>query len=303
MAWIDTGKDLGELSGGPWFRSNPAETAYTLDQRTFLPTIQIRPWAALRSHGREHEVARAKRPPPKYAQSSALVHLDYGRTLDTELMSTDAFYAFHELFAFCASSHAQFLDLVEQNISEEVPTDASPEALSLAQSNYTYMQELLEGQISRLHGNLDAIKVRGGPSWPRNEIPGQLAKGKSAAEVLRKDYEWLLHRAQVLANRCKSKISHLTTQAMLAESKKAIQQAQEVAKLTQLAFVFVPLSFTSSVFGMNVNPLVKEDCPLWMWIVVSFPLLVLSLLIMKWDIRGVLRKLQGKIQGNDGRER
>jgi Mg2+ and Co2+ transporter CorA len=268
-----------------------------LDQRAFLPTIQIRPWAALRSHHPGHEVSKDKRPPAKFAQSAALLHLVYGRTLDRELMGSDAFYAFHELFVFCASSHAQLLALIEDNISaEDVGSEASPETLGLAQSNYMYMQEFLEGLVSRLQANVETIKVRGGPSWPRSDTTAAADMAKTAAETLRKDYEWLLRRAEVLSERCKSKIGHLTTLAMLAESKKAMEQAEKVTQLTRLAFIFVPLSCTSSMFGMNLTPLVDAHYSLWLWGAVSFPIVGVALLLMSWDIRVLFGKLMRNVR-------
>ena len=48
----------------------------------------------------------------------------------------------------------------------------------------------------------------------------------------------------------------------LEESRKGIQQASSVARLTQLAFIFIPLTFTTGVSGMNVESL-KNGAPLW----------------------------------------
>jgi hypothetical protein len=39
----------------------------------------------------------------------------------------------------------------------------------------------------------------------------------------------------------------------IIESKNAIAQAESISKLTELAFIFIPLSFTSSLFGMQIK--------------------------------------------------
>ncbi len=44
----------------------------------------------------------------------------------------------------------------------------------------------------------------------------------------------------------------LMSSMSIAKSKKAIEQAEGVNKLTQLAFFFIPLSLVASVVGMNV---------------------------------------------------
>jgi hypothetical protein len=55
--------------------------------------------------------------------------------------------------------------------------------------------------------------------------------------------------------------------ASLKESRLGIQQNQSVKRLTQLAFVFILLSFITSVFGMNItlSRQLREvvDCSCW----------------------------------------
>jgi len=53
-----------------------------------------------------------------------------------------------------------------------------------------------------------------------------------------------------------------TKQAMLS-----MEQAERTAKLTQLAFVYIPLTFVTSIFGMNVRELVDPVPPVWVCIV------------------------------------
>lgn len=199
-------------------------------------------------------------------------------------MSDDAFYAFHELFAFCASSQAQFLNMVEDAVVKDAAREIAAAELNLGQANFIYMQEILEKLIVHLRDVIRVIEARGGTSWPRASRAEQLQMCDAASEVLRKDYEWLLNRASTLLDRCKSEVSHLATSAMLAESKRAIEVSEKVAKLTRLAFIFVPLSFTSSLFGMNLNPIVKERYSLWLWVVVSVPILLLPVLFMEWHV-------------------
>lgn len=63
--------------------------------------------------------------------------------------------------------------------------------------------------------------------------------------------------------------SENTFQAMMStmsivSSEKAIQEATSVTKLTQLAFFFIPLTFVSGIFGMNLNVSIRrprQDTP------------------------------------------
>ena len=44
-------------------------------------------------------------------------------------------------------------------------------------------------------------------------------------------------------------------------------QAVRTAKLTQLAFIYIPLSFVTSIFGMNVRELSDPVPPIWVCVV------------------------------------
>lgn len=44
----------------------------------------------------------------------------------------------------------------------------------------------------------------------------------------------------------------LMSSMAIAESQKALQEAENVGKLTQLAFFFIPLTFVAGLFGMNI---------------------------------------------------
>ncbi|CAG8896694.1 unnamed protein product [Penicillium egyptiacum] len=46
----------------------------------------------------------------------------------------------------------------------------------------------------------------------------------------------------------------LTSNMGLLDSRRSIDEAHAVARLTELAFIFVPLSFAASVFGMQIEP-------------------------------------------------
>jgi Mg2+ and Co2+ transporter CorA len=55
--------------------------------------------------------------------------------------------------------------------------------------------------------------------------------------------------------RLREKLAYDARLASLEESRMGIQQNQSVKVLTQVAFVFIPLSIITSVFGMNVDVL------------------------------------------------
>ena len=54
-----------------------------------------------------------------------------------------------------------------------------------------------------------------------------------------------------------------TSFAALQDSHKSVEYAESLGTLTTLAFLFVPLSFITSIFGMNLVEFGSGNVPLW----------------------------------------
>jgi hypothetical protein len=112
-----------------------------------------------------------------------------------------------------------------------------------------------------------------------------------AGESLKRDYRFILSLAQSLLSDCDKGIQIMMNDSVLHQSQKAIAQAKEVTKLTRLAFLYIPLSFVSSVFGMNVTLFGSGKVPIWAWAIVSGFVLALSLVFLKYDVYAFVRGL------------
>lgn len=224
-----------------------------------------------------------------FTQSAALLTCDYGKTLDTKLLATDSFYALHEIFLFSAFSLSQYFNMLESKLNADTKSQASSQQVTDI-SNFLYRQSIFQSHAGRLQNIIATIETRS--SLYRTPSPDSSTESISqqAARALLVDYKQLLARAENLSNQCQAQVSLLMNRAMIAESNKAIQQAREVAKLTRLAFVFVPLSFASSFCGMNLWPFVANGGPTWWWFVMSVPLIVVSFAVLKWDIVEVMQE-------------
>ena len=218
-----------------------------------------------------------------FAQSSGRLISEYGKTLDTKLMAIDPFYALHELFLFCAFSQTQYLNLLESKLASETASQASSEKIE-DQSHLLHHQQILQTHAGRLRENIATIKQRSSLNQPRTTDNLADNTQQQAARLLLTNYEHLLSQAERLSTQCQAQMALLMNHAMIAESNKAINQAREVTNLTRLAFVFVPLSFTASLCGMNLRPFVSSAHSIWWWFTISTPLLLVSLVVMKWDI-------------------
>jgi hypothetical protein len=72
------------------------------------------------------------------------------------------------------------------------------------------------------------------------------------------------------------------SRAAVVESKKSIELADSVKKLTQLAFVFVPLNFVTSLFGMNFVEFGTGVLHIWVAAVVAIVLSASVMAILVW---------------------
>jgi Mg2+ and Co2+ transporter CorA len=77
-------------------------------------------------------------------------------------------------------------------------------------------------------------------------------KDKMLSPSMVPEFENLAQDVEEFKKRAESTFQALMSTMAIVESQKAISQAEAISKLTNLAFVFVPLSLTASIFGMNV---------------------------------------------------
>ncbi|KAF2811968.1 uncharacterized protein BDZ99DRAFT_569903 [Mytilinidion resinicola] len=135
----------------------------------------------------------------------------------------------------------------------------------------------------RLQQVLDSMRNTNHSKWPKAKLDDGSTKAKVAADGLEQDFKHLLAQAEELHIRCNDAITLLLSSVSISESKKAIEQAKRVGKLTFLAFIFVPLSFTTSFFGMNVKEFSKATS-LWWWAVFTVTVFILTITLFFLNI-------------------
>ena len=90
--------------------------------------------------------------------------------------------------------------------------------------------------------------------------------------------------------------------ASLEESKRSIAQAESVKQINVLAFIFIPLSFAASLFGMNVTELGTGSSNIWAFAsVASSMVVVVSIMFFCWKKRVLLERLLKSTWGSVGR--
>lgn len=86
----------------------------------------------------------------------------------------------------------------------------------------------------------------------------QGAQDDESPEVLRR-YEILKNATKDLAARIDSSFHALMASMSIAESEKAISQGTAIGRLTELAFIFVPLNFACAFFSMQITVSDNQD--------------------------------------------
>ena len=100
------------------------------------------------------------------------------------------------------------------------------------------------------------------------------------------DFKALKQRIEVLRLRGQSLLGRLVSSLSLRESRQSIQQNMSTKRVTQLAFLFLPLSFSTSLFGMNVVELQETR----LRVVVVTAVVTLSLSLLLWYATGWLSR-------------
>ncbi|KAK3294428.1 uncharacterized protein B0H64DRAFT_433593 [Chaetomium fimeti] len=282
--WADATADLFEtLLTGPW---SSVRDSFKPKKKFFHPIFRYRPNDGLLAHSMSrNEPENNNEAPPSASQ----LHTGYGRSLRTESMAQDPFYALNEVFTLAAASQKQLLDLAEHKLDQynaqldEKDSDPLP--------NLRYMKQVLLQHTRKIRAARNAIQSAKPPKWPK--AAGEVSR--RTRSLVERDFAHLEGHAQALNTRCQEIITNLMNGMSIMESKKVLHQAARVEKLTFLALIFVPLSFTTSFFGMNVQGL--DGVPMWSWFAATVPLMALTLFVFFYDVVGFWNRCTARVRG------
>jgi Mg2+ and Co2+ transporter CorA len=250
-----------------------------------LPVIHHKHMIALKCHLFTSDGVDAA---PWQTQNASRLDVDYGRSLHPSIMSRDAFYNLSELFSFTASSHIEFLNLIDVKLDKY---SSQPKALEFQSlPHLKYVKDILYRHIQKTKRVLESIKNARHPAWPKDETESGSRKAKISAERLEQDFKHLLERAEALHTRTTEAITVLMSSISISESQRAINQAYRVEKLTFLAFIFVPLSFTTAFFSMNVAQFQQEKLSIIWWVVMTVLVMGISISLFYLDVVGFARR-------------
>jgi hypothetical protein len=272
----DLGNGLDQGTRGPWMAGGRYASAAA--HPMIYPTIQHEQGAVFKSEPLQHDEPGLSN--SRLPQTASLLPLDYGRYLDESTVLQDPFFALESLFRICASAENQFLTLIDRIISQDTDSVSFSQEMH-SFTNLLYYQDILKSRVNYLTDILRVIKSRGGREWPRAPAtdPSAQHRANLSVEALQMDHERLLLRAKALYKQCNDGMAVMMNNAMLLQTQQAISQAKKVTKLTLIAFIYIPLSFSTSLFGMNVTQLGTDGPSMLIWVATSVPILIVTMLV------------------------
>lgn len=216
----------------------------------------------------------------KQPQTAALIPIGYGSKLRLEKLDRGVMYVLYEIFAMSAHSESRFLvqvDLTLRRTLGQVNEDRFDGFTDL-----TFMRRLLYRHIQQIQTAMTALKNfrsldssdhRGSNE---NKASNTEAKAGTTTMWVLQDFNSNLEYAMTLDKQCQEGIAVLMSSASIAESRKAMALQERIGKLTMLAFLYVPLSFTTSFFGMNFKELNQQVISIWIWFVMAAPVIAIT---------------------------
>jgi hypothetical protein len=285
LIWTDVGHDLGNGPEGPWQPDKGRAGAST--KSPFLPTLHHFPDPATKKKLSECLIPESHQSRGPFVQSASLLAENYGVTLDPSLLAADAIYSLIEILEISANSICQLLNLTE-TIIDQCTGYSLFKSQDYSLANLSYHLDVLIRFENRLRENIHDLEQYQSLGWPitynnSNEDGARSnPRALEAAQIVLTDFRNLLSRTTCLSARCQSGMATCMNSAAIAESQRAIAQAMSVEQLTRLAFFYIPLSFTSSFFGMNLTYFGTGNVQLWVWFATSVPLVLLSYIALAW---------------------
>jgi Mg2+ and Co2+ transporter CorA len=212
------------------------------------------------------------------------------------LFSRPDYSLFENLVEFCQHQwHLGFLfqrPWIDNGNSQDRPAGSSPHVLvyllnvALWRTNLRHLDQQIKhisfnelrepniGVNSRLHDyREDLFYLRDHVSRAKDGLPKDLDSWFSTFTTRQLDYltdfmpgktfARLLDDAEALSQFLMDSFQLLISSVSTQDAQTSLEQGKRGARLTQLAFIYVPLSFVTGIFGMNMKELNGSTLRLW----------------------------------------
>ena len=228
---------------------------------------------------------------------------NYGFTLDWTRAALDPVVAIREIFTFHAASELQYVNMLEQFVADEIGRAESKRTGTDMSSilHFDYARSILIRHKAHIHSILRSLD-NGLNGWKQRANQDSRCD-EEPRSTLRIDLDYLSTRIQDLITLCEAGRSTVMSNASIEEAKRSNDQAILVTSLTKatnrLTFIFLPISFLTSVFGMNFRQLGQGTLSIWLWVAIALPLLAGCIILVERGgyLKAVVRRGLGFLIG------
>ncbi|KAK6525628.1 hypothetical protein TWF281_010682 [Arthrobotrys megalospora] len=103
--------------------------------------------------------------------------------------------------------------------------------------------------------------------WLDNRRP-HMEYATNTIDIALKDAKRVMEEVTELREGIKESSALILAKESITEARRSAVQAESVTQLTSLAFIFIPLTFATSIFGMNIDEW-QESVPRFKWFIVT----------------------------------
>jgi Mg2+ and Co2+ transporter CorA len=176
----------------------------------------------------------------------------------------------------------QFLNMLQSRINDAL-TRTSKADTATRVVELRCLIVMLDRHSQVLHENTTFLRKRGGPQWPRSRHQDHVKTVDATMGILHQDFELLTERTSALNDLCQQSMSVIMHKIALKEAQDSVQQGRPILLFTTVTIIFLPLSFISSVFSMNVEELGgPSHVRLAMFWVVTLPVALTIINFLVW---------------------
>ncbi|KAH8203220.1 hypothetical protein TruAng_002625 [Truncatella angustata] len=214
---------------------------------------------------------------------AADIILSAASSVTTQLLAEDPFYILSCVYHAAARTRIQLLSFIESDITECSSTNGTTMGAhqSLVLDQLRFDLQLVRRVERFCKEDLANITQLGSAAWPRTE---KLAEIEKLRDQLQSDYAYLIEQCSSLVLQCETASNALVSLAQWMDAREGIRESRHITNLTVLAFLFIPLTYITSVLGMNVQG-VMEGVPIWVWggaSAISVIVTTVVVVIMRW---------------------
>jgi Mg2+ and Co2+ transporter CorA len=194
-----------------------------------------------------------------------------------------------KLMSISSISYNQLLNVIADNVAAQTALTSSPEHHQQSGEQLQSLAVLLERTHVTIneHYNLinqgsDQATAAGNGPYPVNlsqAVNHELVRTRSSVQG---GLEHLMRRCLQIQGEARTTSDALMRAGQLLQTQGSEEQTREINNLTRVAFVFLPLSFVASIFGMNVAQLAGNP-PIWIFFATAVPCTLATFMIAKWD--------------------